>query len=90
MRQRRVALLRPALAATAALAALLGAYPHAEHGFRARYFRSADWSGDSVSRLDPLPSANRAELALGPVLPQTFSASWVGYVVVDPAGPPWR
>jgi hypothetical protein len=75
------------LAVVAALAALLGTYPLAQHGFRAAYFRSVDWSGEPEWRLDPLPSATGAELALGPVPPQTFSVYWVGYVAVDHAGP---
>ena len=75
------------MAVVASLAALVGTYPLARHGFLAGYFRSAGWSGESVWRIDPLPSAKGAELALGPVPPQVFSVYWVGNVAVERAGP---
>jgi hypothetical protein len=68
-----------------AVAALLGAYPVGQHGLRANYFRSDNWTGDAVARIDPRPSDTGAWWAIGPDPPQRHSTAWIGSLVVDRA-----
>ncbi len=66
-----------------AIAALAGAYPAAQHGMRGTYFRSDNWTGESVTRVDPRPSDVAVALALGPGQPDKLSVSWIASLAVD-------
>jgi hypothetical protein len=75
-----------ALLFAAGLAALAGTVPIASHGMRAAYFRTGDWTGEAVTRVDPRPSDAGVEAALGVDPPQHLSAQWIGALAVDDAG----